>query len=195
MLQFAQPMSLCFVNLCASQWSRATARLRLEGQEASSKTAGWPHLQEFLCSFLPLTSNTSLVAFPFRNCCFQFLVPWRKWGSMTQSNFLHFLFPAFALDIPTFGPNQSTQSSNRSMTNSIFNGWECPCLTTYSPTLEKSFKEIHLGNSQLGQHPKILNICPAIAELAETVSVATTTCAGIQQQSAKPNATTQETCT
>jgi len=37
-----------------------------------------------------------------------------------------------------------------------------------------------------------LNLYQAIAELEELVSVATTTCAGIQQQSAKSNAATQE---
>jgi len=56
--------------------------------------------------------------------------------------------PAFVLDISTSGPNQSTQSSNPPMTSSTSNGWECQCLATDLPTLEKSFREIHQGNSQ-----------------------------------------------
>jgi len=43
--------------------------------------------------------------------------------------------------------------------------------------------------------PKTLNLCPVTAELVETMLVATTTCAGIQQWSTKSNATTQERCT
>jgi len=78
--------------------------------------------------------------------------------------------------------------------NSIFNGWECLCLTTDLPTLEKSFKETCLRNSLSGQPHKTLNRCPATAERAETVFAAKTTCTGIQQQPAKSNATTQGRC-
>ena len=55
---------------------------------------------------------------------------------------------AFVLDVPTSGLNQSIQSSKASKTNSTPNGWECPCLATDSPALEKSFREICPGNSQ-----------------------------------------------
>jgi len=39
--------------------------------------------------------------------------------------------PAFALDTPTSGLNQSTQSSNLSKTNSIFNGWDLRVSMSY----------------------------------------------------------------
>jgi len=97
-----------------------------------------------------------------------------------------------ALDIPSHGMNQSTQLSKLQKTNSTSNGWECPRLATDSPASKKSFKEIHPGNSLSVWPRKTLNLHPATAELEEIVDVAATTCAGIQQQSTKSNATTQE---
>jgi len=78
-------------------------------------------------------------------------------------------------------------SSKASETSSIYNGWECQCLTTESPTTERSSKEKCLGNS-LNEHCTILKLHHAIVELKEPVLVSTTTCAGIQCQSAKSNA-------
>jgi len=46
----------------------------------------------------------------------------KKLRTIPTTNATEEELPAFALDIPTSGPNQSIQSSNPSKTNSTFNG-------------------------------------------------------------------------
>jgi len=68
----------------------------------------------------------------------------------------------------------STKQQKAQKTSSISNGWEHLCLTTDSPTSERSSKEI-CPRISIGVTSKTLNLCPVTAKQEEWVDVATTT--------------------